>query len=103
MTEQRGKQPGRLAKAVVTVRIAAAALTPIGGAVAPVPSQGAIPPQRKDVPAQQVKPSAEEQLGRAQNNAERERRRQGLEAGYQLREPDTVLDPTKRSRQRRGR
>ncbi len=67
MTEQRGKQAGvDLAKAVVTVRTAAAALTPIGGAVAPVPSQGAIPPQRKDVLPQQVKPSAEEQLGRAQ-------------------------------------
>lgn len=103
MTEQTGKRPGRLAQAVVTARIAAAVVSPLGGSVGPVPNQGTNPPNREGTPAQQVKPSGDEQLGRAQDMANRERRRRGVELGYQVKHPDTVLDSTKRTRQRRGR
>lgn len=102
MAEQKAERPGRLAQAAVTARIAIAVVSPLGNAAAPVPNQGT-PPNREAPNSQRVVSRNEEQLGRAQEAVNRERRRGGVELGYQLKQPDVVLDPTKRAQKRRGR
>jgi hypothetical protein len=100
---QNNKHSGRLAQAVITARIAIAVATPLNGAVAPVQAQGGTPPNRDAPTSQRAVSSNDEQLSKVQEAANRERRRAGVELGYQLKQPDVVLDPTVRARKRRGR
>lgn len=101
MTEGKSKSPGRLAQAVVTARIAAAALAPLGGQSGPVP-QGVPPQPRREAENSMVSP-AEKQLAQVQKDESRQRRAKASDLGSALKRPDVVLDGTKRAPRRRAR
>ena len=97
MSDRETKHPGRLAQAVVAARIAVAVVAPLGGTTAPVPRQGDTETVHDPSASQQVMSREEQNLARNLEAAHRERRRGGLELGGELKEPDVVLDASKRS------
>lgn len=103
MTEQPHKPPGRLAQAAVTARVAAAVLSPMAGAAAPVPMH-TNPEITVPAQSQVVDPVSTKQLAHTQAAEARERRRKGLELGHQLKQPDAAqVDPATKAPKRGGR
>lgn len=103
MTDEGRKAPGRLARAVATARIAVAVVSPLANGAVPVPSHT---PLAANAPSQSrlVESSTTSQLAKAQAAEARERRRQGLELGYQLKEPPAAqVDPSAKAPKRSGR
>lgn len=103
MTEKSEKLPGRLARAVATARIAVAVVSPLANSAMPVPTN-TVPDVGAQAQSQRVEQDTTKQLADAQGAEARERRRQGLELGYQLKQPDTAqVDPSTKAPRRGGR